>query len=184
MPLSAKRCISGLKSSVSLRHLLDRVLPLDLVRPVVPFRGQCGVRGAQPFVPWCHVVLPLFAGASVRRGRPGTRRVSVAARSCSGFSQGVGAAVVSVVGFWLGEGVVGVVWSPRVIVVSGMRAPPEVAAALLVRGKLLSRAECRGPQFRGKGVLCSHGHPRAVFSSRIWIVSQFPANEPFPKRAN
>ena len=57
MPLSAKRCISGLKSSVSLRHLLGRVLPLDLVRPVVPFRGQCGVRGAQPFVPWYHVVL-------------------------------------------------------------------------------------------------------------------------------
>ena len=41
-----------------------------------------------------------------------------------------------------------------------------MAAALLVRGKLLSKAECRGPRFRGKGVLCSHGHLRAVFYTR------------------
>ena len=42
----------------------------------------------------------------------------------------------------------------------------KVAAALRVRGKLLRSAECRGPRFRGKGVLCSHGHLRAVFYTR------------------
>ncbi len=41
-----------------------------------------------------------------------------------------------------------------------------MAAALLVREELLSRTEYRGPRFRGKGVLCSHGHLRAVFYTR------------------
>ena len=51
-----------------------------------------------------------------------------------GFRGGWGAAVVSVVGLWLGEGVVGVVWSPRVIVVSGMRAPPVSQSSPSVAG--------------------------------------------------
>ena len=63
MPSPAKRCISGLKSTVHLRLLLDRVglavpvLPFGLGRLVVPFRGRCGGRCAQPVVPWCRPVV-------------------------------------------------------------------------------------------------------------------------------
>ena len=82
------------------------------------------MRGAQPFVPWCHVVLPPSSrGLVCVAAVPGCAAFLLRRIPVPGFREGWGAAVVSVVGLWLGEGVVGVVWSPRVIVVSGMRAP-------------------------------------------------------------
>ena len=135
MPSPAKRCISGLKSTVPLRLLLDRVglavpvLPFGLGRLVVPFRGQCGGRCAQPVVPWCRlVVAPSSLGLVCVAGVPGSlvggwaRRVSV-----PGLMGGVGVRGGGCGGFMVGGGGgwgVGWVWSSRVIVVAGMRAPP------------------------------------------------------------